>query len=42
MEYYIYDTFWTIETLITIAIKYYILIAAYRFVRSRRWPKWKV
>ena len=42
MDIWIYDLFWLVETAITIAIKYYILIAAYRFVRARRWPKWNI
>ena len=39
---FIYDIFWLSETLLTMAIKYYILIAVYRFVKERRWFKWNI
>ena len=39
MQYMFYDFFWLIDIIITLVIKYYVLIAIYRFVKNRRWPK---
>jgi len=39
---FIYDILYVSETLLTMAVKYFVLIALYRFVKHRRWPKWNI
>ena len=37
---FIYDILYISETLLTMVVKYYVLIAVYRYVKHRRWPTW--
>ena len=39
MDYWVYDMYYVIESTLSIIIKSYLIIIAYRFINRRRWPK---
>jgi hypothetical protein len=37
---FLYDMIWSIDTILTIVLKMYLIRIAYLFIVDKRWPRW--